>query len=219
MTFNHRVTSLSLSAWPAVSVGGNKLQMMFRLLLLHVLLVLWCKGIRLNLRKNKKQKHKLKQRGSSLPPGKTYECWIMQQIGVLYNHVLLSTHTLHIHSVTDGGTYPKLLISKKLVVCVHHFRAAGKEKGKAGKLQLDHNHRGHSGAISFPVQSHNPMAQTFALIRHLGNTSIPFHFISSNQSPISIKWIHWEQKSGWARYYYQREVLHYSLLWLLVFPL
>lgn len=93
-------------------------------------------------------------------------------------------HSAHIHSVTDGDTYPKLLISQKLVVCVHHFRAAGKEKGKAGKLQLDHNHRGHSGAISFPVQSHNPMAQTFALIRHLGNTSIPFHFISSNQSPI-----------------------------------
>lgn len=94
MTFNHRVTSLSLSAWPAVSVGGNKLQMMFQLLLLHVLLVLWFKGIRLNLRKKKKQKHRLKQRGSSLPPGKTYECWIMQQTGVLYNHVLLSTHTL-----------------------------------------------------------------------------------------------------------------------------
>lgn len=47
-----------------------------------------------------------------------------------------------------------------------------------GGLQLDHIHRGHGNAISFPMQSHNPTAQTFALIRHLGN---PSHFISSAQ--------------------------------------
>lgn len=86
------------------------------------------------------------------------------------------------------------VICEQLVVCVHYFTAAGEEKGEAGKLELDHNHRGHSNAISFPMQSHNPMAQTYALIRHLGNTSIQFHFISPNQSHISIKWIWWEQE-------------------------
>lgn len=99
------------------------------------------------------------------------------------------------------------------------LRGLGREKGEAGKLQLDHNHRGHSNAISFSMQSHNPMAQTFALIRHLGNASIPFHFISSNPSHISIKWIHWDEESSWTRYYYQRELLHYCLLWLPVFLL
>lgn len=65
------------------------------------------------------------------------------------------------------------------------LRELGKEKGEAGKLELDHNHRGHGIAISFPMQSRNLMAQAFALITHLGNASIPFHFISSNQSHIS----------------------------------
>lgn len=71
------------------------------------------------------------------------------------------------------------MICEQLVVCVHYFTAAGEEKGEAEKLQLDHNHRGHSNAISFPMQSHNPKGQTFALIRHLGHASIPFHFIGS----------------------------------------
>lgn len=67
-------------------------------------------------------------------------------------------------------------------LCSLFYGSWGGKKAEAGKLQLDHNHRGHSNAISFPMQSHNPMAQTFALIRHLGNASIPSHFISSSIS-------------------------------------
>lgn len=49
----------------------------------------------------------------------------------------------------------------------------------------DHHYSGYSGAIRFsPAQSHNPMAQPFSLSTHLGNSSLPFHFISSNQSHI-----------------------------------
>ncbi len=50
------------------------------------------------------------------------------------------------------------VICKQLVVCVHYFTGAWEGKQEVGKLQLDHNHRGHSNAISFPMQSRNLMA-------------------------------------------------------------
>lgn len=101
-----------------------------------------------------------------------------------------------------------------------NVRQREKEKEReAGGLQLDHSHRGHSNAISFPMQSHNLMAQTFSLITHLGNAPIPFHFISSNQSHIINEYTQ-TRRDIWLGNIvlgYQGELLHYCPLRLPVY--
>lgn len=109
--------------------------------------------------------------------------------------LLLADYLVH----SDHRAFVEWVMSCRSFVFIT-LRERGEEKGEARKLELDHNHRGHGVAISFPVQSRNLMAQAFALITHLGNASIPFHFISSNQSHIS-KWICPDEKSCRTWYY------------------